>query len=249
MNLARATQAIEPTTVPSPLNGFEYVRGYGVFSLPYYSGHVLALRVFPQNDFAPYRTVWHRTPEGRWSIFVDGPRIDTACPRYYGAAAEHSAPARITVEWPAPMTLSVEMDSPRLSWTATMTETPLVRVLNGISSALPERLWRTPAMLRTFERVGGRLFDLGDVDLSGRVPNGHFAILMPKRMFPVESSSARLEGVDLGRPSRSNVNPTIGALRMPARGIFAVGGGYFEIKDREEYESLRRELASGRIGV
>ena len=29
------------------------------------SGHVLALRVFPQGSFAPYRTVWHRDPRGQ----------------------------------------------------------------------------------------------------------------------------------------------------------------------------------------
>ena len=54
--------------------------------LPFDSGHYLALRVFPENDFSPYKTVWHRDPEGQWSIFVDGPRFDTACPRYYGPA-------------------------------------------------------------------------------------------------------------------------------------------------------------------
>jgi hypothetical protein len=32
---------------------------------------VLALRVFPDNDFAPYRTIWHRDPGGRWAIYAD----------------------------------------------------------------------------------------------------------------------------------------------------------------------------------
>jgi hypothetical protein len=70
----------------APWPGHEYVRGWGIFGLPFDSGHVLALRVFPENDFGPYRTVWHRDPGGRWSIYVDGPRLDAACPRYYGAA-------------------------------------------------------------------------------------------------------------------------------------------------------------------
>jgi hypothetical protein len=39
----------------APWPGYEYVRGWGVFGLPFDSGHVLGLRVFPQNDFAPYR--------------------------------------------------------------------------------------------------------------------------------------------------------------------------------------------------
>ena len=63
-----------------PWPDHEYVKGWGVFGLSLDSGHVLALRVFPENDFSPYRTVWHRDPSGRWSIYVDGPRLDTACP-------------------------------------------------------------------------------------------------------------------------------------------------------------------------
>jgi len=57
----------------APWPGHEYVKGWGVFGLPFDTGHVLALRVFPENDFSPYRTVWHRDPGGRWSIYVDGP--------------------------------------------------------------------------------------------------------------------------------------------------------------------------------
>ncbi len=33
-------QAIEPLTQKSPLPGFEYVRGFGVFALPFDSGHI-----------------------------------------------------------------------------------------------------------------------------------------------------------------------------------------------------------------
>lgn len=38
-----------------PWPDHEYVRGWGVFGLPFDSGHYLALRVFPENDFAPQR--------------------------------------------------------------------------------------------------------------------------------------------------------------------------------------------------
>ncbi len=84
----------------------------GCFGLPFDSGHVLALRVFPENDFSPYRTVWHRDPGGRWSINVDGPRLDTACPRYYGAACHFTGHAQIRLTWDGPATLRVTMDSP-----------------------------------------------------------------------------------------------------------------------------------------
>lgn len=39
-----------------PWPGHEYVKGWGVFGRSFESGHVLALRVFPENDFPPYRT-------------------------------------------------------------------------------------------------------------------------------------------------------------------------------------------------
>src|SRR5229473_8386550 len=82
-----------------PWPGHEYVKGWGVFGLPFESGHVLALRVFPENDFSPYRTIWHRDPGGRWSIYVGGQRLDTACPRYYGPARSHIGLAQIDLEW------------------------------------------------------------------------------------------------------------------------------------------------------
>src|SRR5690348_15803714 len=82
--------------------GYEYVRGWGVFGLPFDSGHVLALHVFPDNDLAPSLTIRHRTPGGEWTIYVNGPRLDTACPRYYGAACAHTGFARIQLDWLGP---------------------------------------------------------------------------------------------------------------------------------------------------
>jgi len=140
------------------------------------------------------------------------------------------------------MDLTIEMDAPRLQWNISMTTTPLVKLMNAISQAIPEPLWRTPVMLWTFERIGGMLFDLGEVMLSGNAPNGHFGILMPRRMFPIASAAARLEGQDLGQPTRSKENPSIGAFRLPARPIFAVGGAYFEIQDLDEYRRTVAEL-------
>jgi hypothetical protein len=77
----------------------EYVKGWGIFALPFDSGHVLALHVHPENDFGPYRSPWHRDPAGRWSIYVDGARLDTACPRYFAAACERTDFAHIELTW------------------------------------------------------------------------------------------------------------------------------------------------------
>ncbi|GAB4445741.1 MAG: hypothetical protein Fur0044_41970 [Anaerolineae bacterium] len=242
MELSKELQALQPIMQTSPLPGFEYVRGFGVFGLPLESGHVLALRVFPENSFAPYMTVWHRTPEGVWSIFVDGPRLDTACPRYYGAAARYVQFAKITLRWTGPMALTILVDSPRLEWHISMASSPLFDLMNTVSPRLPEPLWRTPLMLRAFEWLGKTLFDLGNVTLTGTAPNGHFTILMPQRMLPITSGRASLNGQDLGRPSRSPENPAIGSVNLPARPVFAIGRAYFKIQDPVEYERTIAEL-------
>ena len=111
----------------------EYAKGWGVFGLPFDSGHVLALRVFPKNDFSPYRTIWHRDPGGQWSIYVDCRRLDTACPRYYGPACSHIGHAQIGLEWTGPASLRVTMDAPHLDWTLTAAQTPILRLLNAAS--------------------------------------------------------------------------------------------------------------------
>jgi hypothetical protein len=126
----RPDLAAELTDLPQDQTRFawpdhEYVRGWGVFALPFDSGHVLALRVFPQNDFAPYRTVWHRTPDGSWSIFVDGPRLNIACPRYYGPACTAVKHTRIDLSWVAPAALRITMDEPALTWSVVATTTPV----------------------------------------------------------------------------------------------------------------------------
>ena len=115
LDLASQLRDLPARRGDAPWPEHEYVRGWGVFALPFDSGHVLALRVFPDNDFSPYTTVWHRDPAGAWSIFVDGPRFDTACPRYYGPACSTVERARIAVDWTGPTSLRITADTPRLT--------------------------------------------------------------------------------------------------------------------------------------
>jgi hypothetical protein len=217
-----------------PWPGHEYVKGWGVMGLPFDSGHVLALRVFPENDFSPYRTVWHRDPEGHWSIHVDGPRLDTACPRYYGAACTHTGHARIDIEWTGPESLRITVDTPRLEWTVTATVTPLLHVLNATSSRLPMWTWRSHRLVRARELLARRLLDVGDIRLSGTMPSGHIGILMPERMYFIDDATAVLDGNDLGQPARVTPNPQIGQVPLPARGVLAVGQAAWAIVDDDE---------------
>jgi len=215
-----------------PWPGHEYVKGWGVFGLPFDSGHVLALRVFPENDFSPYRTLWHRDPEGRWSIYVDGSQLDTACPRYYGQACAHVGYARIQLDWTGPMTLRVMMDEPALEWTLTARQSPMLRVMNTISPRLPLSTWRSPRLVRARELIAQRALGLGEIRMSGTMPSGHVGILMPQRMYFIDETRAVLDGADLGRATRVSPNPQIGEVSLPARGVLAIGQGAWEIPHR-----------------
>lgn len=222
--------------------GHEYVKGWGVFGLPFDSGHVLALRVFPENDFCPYRSLWHRDPAGHWSIHVDGPRLDTACPRYYGTACAFTGFAKIDITWTGPSSLRVVVDRLSLEWTLTASDTSTLRFLNAVGAHLPAWTWRPRPLIRMRELLA-RGLGMGNLTMSGVMPSGHFGTLMPQRMYLVEDSVATLDGVDLGRPSRSLPNPSIGDVPLPARGVLAIGQGVWEIRDPVEYEHTKRETA------
>lgn len=225
----------------APWPDHEYVKGWGVMGLPLDSGHYLALRVFPENDFSPYKTVWHRDAEGRWSIFVDGPRFDTACPRYYGAACTHVRHATIDLAWTAPMSLRVTVDAARLDWTLTATQTPLLRALNAMSARLPTWTWRPRSLLRARELLARRVLRMGDIRMSGTMPSGHTGTLMPQRMYFIDDSTATLDCDDLGHAARVTPTPDIGGFPLPARGVLAIGQAAWPILDHDEYARTREE--------
>lgn len=236
---ASLTAAIEPSLGEAPWPAHEYVRGWGVFGLPFDSGHVLALRVFPQGSFGPYRTLWHRDPDGRWSIHADAEVVEHACPRYYGPACEYVGAARIDLAWTGPRTLHVTMDEPALDWTVTVARSPLMGLLNPLSAAMPLSSWRPRALVRARERLAQAL-GMGRLEMSGVMPSGHAGLLMPHRMYLVNQSSAVLGGVDLGSPTRLRDNPDIGGVPLPARGVLAIGQAMWQISDPDEFDHARR---------
>lgn len=244
LDLSSRLSTLPAVRGPAPWAGYEHVKGWGVFGLPFDSGHVLALRVFPENDFGPYRTVWHRDPTGSWAIHVDGPRLDTACPRYYGAATDRTDFAHITLTWTGPATLRVTMDSPSLDWTLTARSTPLLTALNVVSARLPLATWRPRSLVRARERLA-RALGMGHLQMSGVMPSGHSGMLMPQQMYFVDESRATLDGVDLGRPAQVDDNPRIGDVPLPARGVLAIGQAVWEILDPVEYERTLSETAAG----
>lgn len=241
MNLARELQDIEPRVETSPWPGHELVRGYAVMVLPFSSGHTLGLRVWPQNDFAPYASVWHRTPDGDWEIYSDGPLVKATCPRYWGPALERGELARIELTWTGPNALRVEMERPRLTWTIEMTASPLMQVLNAASAALPLWTWKPTPLLRLREWMANRLFDEGALRFSFVTPSGHDTVIMPEQMVFIKASEAVWDGQVLGTPVRLDANPTIGGVPLPKRPTFVIGQAHMQITDREEYEQTRQQ--------
>lgn len=239
---ASLTTAIRAEMGEAPWPDHENVRGWGVFGLPFDSGHVLALRVFPQGSFGAYRTLWHRDPAGHWSIYADARRVELACPRYYGPACEYVGPARIQFEWTGPRTLRVRMDEPALDWTVTAGRSPVLELLSQLSAALPLSSWRPTALVRARERVA-QVLGMGRLQMSGVMPSGHSGLLMPQRMYLITESSAVLDGLDLGSPTRLSVNPTLGGVPLPARGVLAIGQAMWPINDRNEFDAARRDAA------
>lgn len=222
----------------------EYVRGWGVFGLPFDSGHVLALRVFPENDFSPYRTLWHRTPGNQWSIYVDGARLETACPRYYGPACVRTDFAQIKLEWTAPASLHVSMEKPSLEWNLSATQTPVLRVLNAVNPRMPLWTWQSSVLLRMREQLAKRVLHMSDIRMSGTMPSGHVGTLMPEQMYFINEASAVLSGGDLGRPTRGKSTPRIGEIPLPARGVLAIGQAAWKILDPSEYARTRAQTAT-----
>lgn len=243
MDLKAELEHLAPRVARGAWHGYEYVKGYGIFGLPFSSGHVLALRVFPENDFSPYITIWHRDPAGSWAIHYDAVVAHVACPRYYGAASRVIAPAHIDVTWEGPDRLRVRMDRPALEWTVEARETPVLRVMNAMSRRLPFWTWKYEALRIPREWMAWTL-GLGRIKLAGVMPSGHFGVLMPQRMYFIERSDAVLDGENLGRAARVRPNPRIGEVPLPARGVLAVGQAHFRIGDAEEYERTRREVGA-----
>jgi len=245
MNLAGELRGIESRVRASPWAGHEHARGYAVMVLPFSSGHLLGLRVFPETDFAPYESVWHRTPEGDWSIYNDGPSLKTTCPRWWGPALRHAELTRIQSTWSGPNELRVEMEAPRLVWTMSMTAPLPLRVLNAVSAALPLWTWKPAPLLRVREWIAKRLLGMGDLRFSFVTPTRQEAVIMPEQVFFIGSSRATLEGRDLGHPVRLSRNPTIGDVPLPTRPAFVIGQAHARIADPEEYRRTREAVRSG----
>jgi hypothetical protein len=140
------------------------------------------------------------------------------------------------------MEVQVQMDDLELLLTVRMDAPLSARILNAIGARFLSPLWRVPGVASVFAKVAEAAFDIGDVTLIGTAPKGQRQILMPRRMFPIESAVAILDGDHPGEPVTSETNQKLGNVAYPARPMLAIGEASVEILDQAENDRTRSEL-------
>jgi hypothetical protein len=204
----------------------ERFTGYGVMGVPYSRGHYLALRdMLASSVGAAYRTVWHRDPQGRWTIFTNSdPR--TSCPRYFGSVAAVVRVPAIEVTWRDDWTLDVAV-SGRLSWRLTLQATPATQIMTTMGRATPQWAWNTDAVLDSMGPMAGGFLRSGRLRLRGATPNGPRFKAAPMRVWRVRGGGAEMDGADLGVPAPLTEQTRLGDFWLPQRGLFFVGQARF----------------------
>ena len=214
----------EPVLPPGSEERFS---GYGVMGVPFRSGHVLALRRFMASSVGPgYRSVWHRDPDGRWTFYQDQPP-QLACTRYFGDAVDDVREGPIGIEWTGPRRFEVRAGDGDLEWTLELRSTAVTRLLNGVASLLPERAWRSGAVLGAMSRIAGVALGAGRVRLAGQAPNGQRFVVTPASIWVASRTRARVGGKDLGEMGRLPEQAHLRDLAIPQRGVFVVGRAFF----------------------
>ena len=215
-----------------PSGNEERFAGYGVMGVPFTSGDLLAMRRFPASSLGQgYTSVWHRDPQGRWTFYSDVPP-QLACPRYFGSAVGEAMVREIEITWLSPrdFTISIE-ENPGLDWHVSSAETPATRLINAVGGVLPDALWRKEATLKPMGKAAGLMLRAGRLPLAGQVPNHQRFILIPRLIWVIPSSTARMENQDLGSVGPLPVQTRLGDFWIPQRGIFVTGNAFFEPLD------------------
>ncbi|MEO7420836.1 MAG: hypothetical protein ABIU87_00385 [Ornithinibacter sp.] len=194
--------------------------------MPYAGGHYLALRDMLASSLgAAYRTIWHRDPQGRWTIFTNtDPKL--SCPRYFGSVATVERVDAIEVTWRDAWTLDVSM-ADRLSWRIILEATPATRMMTSMGGATPQWFWDRDVVLNSFGPMAGGILRSGRIRLLGHTPNGPRFKAAPLQVWRVAGGDAALDGVDLG-PRGPLLEPThLGDFWLPQRGLFFAGRARF----------------------
>ncbi len=209
----------------------EQFSGWGVMGLPFASGDVFATRRFPASSVGPgYSAVWHRDPDGDWTIYADVPP-DMGCARFFGSALARAVTCPITFDWAGPDRLHAEVPQAGLSCDLTVGSTLASRAMNLMAAGMPERAWRSPRVLRMMSAMAGPMLGAGKLSMAGKTPNRQAFIANPRKIWMVTAATLRSGERVATQPEPANPQARLGDFRMPQRGILAIGNSAFEPLD------------------
>jgi hypothetical protein len=227
--------------IPSlPAGQDDHFYGYGVMGLPFASGHVLAMRKMHSSVGPTYQSVWHRSPDGAWTMWSD---VDPSqsCPRYWGNDLRRAIRAPIDISWPGPSRMTVRIDGGRdLDWEVQLGSSLVTRTLSAVGRIIPNALWRRPAVLSAMGAVVGPMLGAGRMALQGNASNGQRFRVNPELVWFVTGGAAVLGGADLGEFGPLPERVSLADFVIPQRGVLAVGHVFFESSD----EARRRSATS-----
>jgi hypothetical protein len=204
----------------------ERFTGYGVMGMPFASGHYLALRDMVATSIGPaYRSVWHRDPQGRWTILTSGAPAQS-CPRYFDSVTGAAQVPSVDVSWPDEHTLEVSVGD-ELQWRIHLGPTAATRMMTGMGALLPEAGWNSDVVLAGMGPMARTVLHTGRIRLRGTTPNGQHFKAAPLKIWRVTGSTASYRGEDLGEPSPLDEQTRLGDFWLPQRGVFFVGRARF----------------------
>jgi hypothetical protein len=225
--------------IPSlPPEQDDHFYGYGVMGLPFASGHVLAMRKMHSSVGPKYQSVWHRSPDGAWTMWSD---VDPSqsCQRYWGNDLQRAIQAPIDISWPGPSRMTVKIDNGRdLDWEVQLGSTLVTRALSAVGRLTPNALWRRPAVLSAMGDVAGPMLRAGRTALQGNASNGQWFRVNPELVWFVTGGHATLNGTDLGAFGPLPERVALGDFVIPQRGVLAVGHVFFESFDEARHLSV-----------
>lgn len=233
-----------PKLAELPEDPAEHFAGYAVLGLPFTSGHYLAFRDFPVSSVGPgYRSVWHRTPGGEWTIYANT-TPEFSCARYFGAAVQHTEETDVDIQWSGPFTAQITVPGV-LDWHLQMGTSAATSMLTAIAVRMPETLWRNELVLRAMGAFAGPLLKAGRMKVSGMVPNGQTFQAQPRQLWLVTDSQATIRGEDAGQPGPLEVQDHLADFWLPQRGLF---GAQVGVRFPSTARAGGKEPASDRAG-
>lgn len=213
-----------PKLAELPEDAAEHFAGYAVLGLPFTSGHYLAFRDFPVSSVGPgYRSVWHRTPRGEWTIYANT-APEFSCARYFGAAVHHTVETDVDIQWSGPFTALITVPGV-VDWRLQLGSSAATTMLTAMAVRMPESLWRNELVLRAMGAFAGPLLGAGRMKVSGVVPNGQTFQAQPRQLWLVTDSQATIRGEDAGAPGPLPVQDHLADFWLPQRGIFGAQVG------------------------